>query len=171
MGITSYAQPGIAYKLRNAGLPVQVRGFTDGRPVVIGTRDDAAAQAIIDSYTLKEAKDYMCAEVLGYARLLRDKAVEGVSPAEMACWPIKRAEASDFASRGASAAPILSAEAARRGVSLKVLADKVMANAAALSAIEAEIAGADGRHRDAIGAKTSFADLLAYDWRTGWPAL
>jgi hypothetical protein len=37
------------------------------------------------------------------------------------------------------------------------------------AALEADIAGVAGRHCDAVRACTTFADLLAYDWRAGWP--
>lgn len=99
----------------------------------------------------------------------------GISPAEMASWPIKRAEALAYqASANAADAPMLQVEAAARGVTLAVLADKVLVKAALLSQFEAAIAGNNGRHNDALDALaaaqgTTVEQMEAYDITTGWP--
>ena len=38
-----------------------------------------------------------------------------------------------------------------------------------LAALEAQIGGTDGKHRDAIASCTTFEEVAAYNWRTGWP--
>jgi hypothetical protein len=138
--------------------------------------DPAAAQAFIDTYTeadaLAYAKTSRCAEVLGHAKKLRDQVVAPVSAGEMASWPIKRAEALRYATEGdAGTYPLLSQEAAARGISLAALVAKVDGNAAYFAGMEAAIGGNDGRHRDAIMALETIADVLAYDFSTGWPTV
>lgn len=132
--------------------------------------DDAAVQAIIDAYPLVACQAEIIAAIDAHARALRDAVVAGISPAEMASWSIKRAEAqATTASGDAADAPMLAIEAAARGIPLQAVVDLVRAKAAALSTLEAAIAGTAGRHADAVRACTSFADALAYDWSTGWP--
>lgn len=104
------------------------------------------------------------------ARQKRDMVVAGISPAEMASWPIKRAEALAYQSTGAeSAAPSLALEAQARGVAIADLAGKVLAKAAQLAALEAGIAGRCGAIQDAAAAAQSDAELLAIDLEAGWP--
>lgn len=100
------------------------------------------------------------AAIDAHARALRDAAVAGISPAEMAAWPIKLAQAQ------AGAGAMIEMEAAARGVPLTDLIAKILAKAAAMAALEASIAGTAGRHQDAVRAA---ADPAAYDWSAGWP--
>lgn len=132
--------------------------------------DDAAVQSIIDGYTLDHAKAYRAEEVSAHAKTLRDKVIRAVSAGEMASWPIKLAEARAFA-QGASAeqCPMLSSEAASRGVTLSELVSKVSENATTFAGLESMIAGVDGKHRDAIKACSSFDEVAAYDYLNGWP--
>lgn len=130
-----------------------------------------AVQAIIDGYTLADTKREVSARITAIGRALRDAAVAGISPAEMASWTIKRAEAQAIAGGAtAEAAPLLSAEALARGCTLAELVARVQANATALAGLEAAIAGTEGRHRDAVTACEDFASVLAYDFSAGWPA-
>lgn len=132
--------------------------------------DVAAAQAVVDAWPLAAAIAERCAEVEAIACSHREAAVVGVSPAEMASWPIKRAEALAWqAAPGAAAMPMLTAEAVARQVNVEVIAGRVLANAAALADLEATIAGVSGRHRDALRAMTSFGEVAAYDIQIGWP--
>lgn len=104
------------------------------------------------------------------ARQKRDQVVAGISPAEMASWPIKRAEAIAYSVSGAEAdAPALAIESRVRGVPLLVLADKVLAKAGQLAALEAAIAGRCGAIQDAATAAQSEDELLAIDLEAGWP--
>lgn len=104
------------------------------------------------------------------ARQKRDRVVAGISPAEMASWPIKRAEALAHQGTGdESKAPALLLESQARGVSLVVLAEKVLAKAAQLAALEAGIAGRCGAIQDAAAVATTDAELLAIDLEAGWP--
>lgn len=133
--------------------------------------DAAAVQAIIDAYTLADTQAEVCARINVHARALRDAAVAGISPAEMASWPIKRGEALALAAGGSAAdAPMLVAEAAARGVPLTDIVARVQGNAGALAMLEAAIAGTEGKHRDAVKALPTFEAVLAYDFTSGWPA-
>lgn len=133
--------------------------------------DDTAVQAIIDGYTLADTQAEVRARITARARALRDAAVAGISPAEMASWPIKRAEVIAYAGSGNAAdAPMLAAEADARGVTLAEIVARVQGNATALAMLEAAIGGTEGRHRDAVKALTTFEAVLAYDDSTGWPA-
>ena len=132
--------------------------------------DDAAVQAIIDAYSLDNAKAYRAAQVSAYAKTLRDKVIVSISAGEMASWPIKLAEAAKYAQTGQSSdAPMLAAEAQARGIELAALVQKVGGNATTFAGLESAIAGVDGKHRDAIKACSSFDEVAAYDYLTGWP--
>lgn len=132
--------------------------------------DDAAVQAIIDGYTLDDAKAYRAEEVSAHAKTLRDKVIRSISPGEMASWPIKLAEARAF-SQGATEeqCPMLASEAMARGIELAALVQKVGGNATTFAGLESAIAGVDGKHRDAIKACSSFDEVAAYDYLNGWP--
>ena len=129
--------------------------------------DDVAVQAIIDGYTLAQAKDYKKRAVSAKAREKYDAVTAGVSPAEMAGWPLLLLDAKSY--RGGSAAPSVAAEAAARGISTESLVGKVEANAAQFQAARAAIAGTDGKKRDEIDALTTFEAVAAYDVTGGWP--
>lgn len=132
--------------------------------------DDVAVQALIDGYTLEQAKAFHKAEITAHAKALRDKVVSAVSAGEMAAWSIKQAEARKYAATGlASDAPMLSAEAEARGVTVADIVARVGGNAARFATLEARIGGNDGRHRDALDALTTFEAVSAYDYSTGWP--
>jgi hypothetical protein len=133
--------------------------------------NEAVVQAIIDDYALSEAQTYRCAEVEALAKSLRDKAIKAVSPGEMASWPIKLAEAQAYAVNNQAACPLLTAEAAARGVSLADMVTKVDSNASVFSVLEATISGTCGKHRDAIKALTTFEEVSAYDFSSGWPVV
>lgn len=104
------------------------------------------------------------------AKEKRDAVTANISPAEMASWPIKRAEALAYKSAGTdSSAPSLFLEAQARGVALAALVEIVLANAAMLSSLEAGIAGRCGAIKDAASAATSVDELEAIDITGGWP--
>lgn len=132
--------------------------------------DDSAVQSIIDNYTIEQARSMKIASVSLHAKRVRDAVTATIASGEMASWPIKRAEAELFAEQGdAAECPSLRAESEARGVTLPVLVAKVLSNAARFVAAEAAIGGMDGRHRDAIAALTTFEEVDAYDFSTGWP--
>ena len=141
--------------------------FEDG---VWITSDDIAVQEIIDSFTLDQAKAEIKAKVTTLAKAIRDKIVSGTSPGEMASWPIKFAEASAYSANPSAVTPMLTTEATQRGVTVESIAVRVTVNAVILGRIEANIAGTQGRHNDNLKALTTFDDVAAYDFSTGWPA-
>lgn len=123
-----------------------------------------------ETMTLERGKALKCAEIAARAKSLRDKAISNVSAGEMASWPLKLAEAKAYAASANPAdAPLLSVEAAVRGLTLSELIAKVDGNAQAFSALETQIAGTDGRHRDAVNVLTTLEDVAAYDYEGGWP--
>lgn len=134
--------------------------------------DDAAVQAIIDSYTLAEAKADKCAVVLAHAKALRDRVIATISAGEMASWPIKLSEAAQYvATTDDSVAPMLAVEALARGITLAQLVAKVNNNAQQFSMLESMIAGNDGKHRDAIKLLQTVQDVIHYDYSQGWPGV
>lgn len=140
------------------------------RDGVLVPSNEAIVQAIIDSYSLVDAKADTCAKVLEYAASLRNRVTAGIAEGEMASWSIKRTEAEDYGRVGDLApCPALRAEAQRRGITLGQLVAKVNANAARFIATEAAIGGTDGKHRDAINSLTTFEAVAAYDYISGWP--
>lgn len=155
---------GLVEKIEAAGVSIW---HDDGIPK---TSNDALAQLIIDEYSIAECAAYRCQQVDARAKIYRDLITSKFSPGEMASWSIKAAEAAKYASTGnASDAPILAAEAAAREVSLASIVDRVQSNSAALVASEAAIAGAAGKHKDAIRALNTFAEILNYNINVNWP--
>ncbi len=101
--------------------------------------------------SLDEKKAELKAEIDLIAKKWRDQSVANISPAEMASWPIKRAEAMLFRDGGlVTDAPLLVSEAIARGVSLDALADKVLEKSVYFTQVEAEIAGTCGALSDAV---------------------
>lgn len=163
----------IDYTDKGAGLTraIQIAGHAlrEENGVFISSNDDSV-QAIINSYTLADAKAYKCDEVSAKAKFLRDKAVRSISAGEMASWSIKLSEAAKFAITGKDAdAPMLTAEATARGITAAEIVAKVGGNAARFAGLEALIGGVDGKHRDAIKALTTFEEVASYDFSAGWP--
>lgn len=105
------------------------------------------------------------------AKEKRNSIVADISPAEMASWPIKRAEAMAYQASGLeSDAPNLAVEAEARETTLADLVAKMLAKAAQLSYIEAQIAGYAGKLQDQINAAEDEQALEAIDITAGWPA-
>lgn len=121
--------------------------------------------------TLAEKKAQIVQEIDRHAKHLRDEVVENISPAEMASWPIKRTEALAYQADNTTTVPSLSMEAAARGVTVAVLAEKVLAKATLLSALEAAIAGKCGALSDTANAAIDEASLLAININSGWPEI
>lgn len=134
--------------------------------------DDATAvQALIDGYSLADAKAFVVNAVIGYAKTVFDRAIASISAGEMAGWPILRAEALAYSASGnESDCPSIAQEAEVRGITVAALVAKVLANAAYFNALRAQISGVSGKHRDAINALATIADVASYDYTTGWPA-
>ena len=130
--------------------------------------DDTAVQAIIDGYTLSQAKAEKKREVSAMARTKYDTVTAGISAAEMAGWPILLSEAVAYRA-GSTTHPALDAEASIRGITVDALVQKVESNAVAFQAARAAIAGTDGKKRDEIDALASFEAVAAYDVAGGWP--
>ncbi|QDF95194.1 hypothetical protein CJ010_00815 [Azoarcus sp. DD4] len=130
--------------------------------------DDAAVQAIIDGYSLATAKATKKAEVRAIAREKYDLAVAGISPGELAGWPVLLEGAAAYAADGTITTAI-SIEAQTRGIPVADLVAKIESNAAQYQAVRAAIAGTDGKLRDEIDALTTFEAVAAYDVTGGWP--
>jgi len=134
--------------------------------------NDAAVQAIIDAYAISDAVQSVNDRIDAFAKVLRDKFVKAISPAEMASWTIKYNEAKAFQASGlASDAPTLQSEAGFRGVTIAGLATRVIANYNIMTARETKIAGNAGKHKDAVKALGSFAAVNGYDWQTPMSAV
>ncbi len=130
--------------------------------------DDTAVQAIIDGYTLAQAKAEKKRDVSAQAREKYDLVTAGISAAEMAGWPILLSEALTYRASSTVGAAI-QAEATIRGISVADLVTKIEGKAAAFQQARAAIAGADGRKRDEVDALTTFESTAAYDVTAGWP--
>lgn len=131
--------------------------------------DDITPEPVID-IDIPTAKLVLQRRVDDLAKMKRDTIVAGVSAAEMASWPIKLDEALKYQqSNDPADAPRLASEAASRAIPLSALVTKVMAKAEAFSALEAVLAGLNGRHNDAIAQMQTVTELALYDIETGWP--
>lgn len=111
-----------------------------------------------------------CAACDALAKSKRDAVVSNISPAEMASWPIKHSEALAYQSSPIDAsAPNLAIEALARGVATSTLVARVLDKSSQLAALEAQIAGVNGKHNDAVAAMTTVDAITAYDNSIGWP--
>lgn len=163
----------ISYTEKGAGLHAAIAAaghiLREENAVWISS-DDEAVQTLIDSYSVADARAYRQAEVEQLAKAHRDRVIASVSPGEMASWSIKLAQAAAFGSTGDPAsAPLLAAEAQYRGITIEDLVSRVSSAAGTFAALEAQIAGMSGYHRDAIDALESFEAVASYDVTTGWP--
>lgn len=126
-----------------------------------------------DPVSFEEARLNLIHAVDILARDKRNSIVADISPAEMASWPIKRAEALAYQSSGLdSDAPNLVVEAAARETTLADLVAKVLSKAEQLAYIEAQIAGHAGKLQDQLRAVDDgdMVALDAIDIEAGWPA-
>lgn len=153
---------GLRELIANAGVLIRI---VDG---IEECSDETAAQAIIDGYTLAQAKAEKAREVSAKAREKYDLVTAGISAAEMAGWPTLLSEALTYRASGTVGAAI-QAEATIRGITVVDLVAKIEGNAAAFQAARAAIAGTDGKKRDEIDALTTFEAVAAYNIDDGWP--
>lgn len=161
----------INYVEKGCGLhkAVAAAGYVlEERDGVWVSNNDVAVQAIIDGYTLAQAKAEKKREVSAMAREKYDIVTAGVSAAEMAGWPILLSEALAYLASD-TVGPAIQAEATIRGITVAELVTKIESSAAAFQAVRAAIAGMDGRKRDDIDALETFEAVAAYDIAGGWP--
>lgn len=163
----------LGYPLAVPAAELEVRRWQEVRklpPVHDGDRWISQAEVVDLPLMLEDKRAEVKNDADMIARTKRDHVVLGISPAEMASWPIKRFEALALQSGSdPTSSPSLAAEAAARGIALADLVAKVLANSSRLALLEAEIAGRCGAIRDAAGAATTDAELLAIDLEAGWP--
>lgn len=147
--------------------------LVNGVPTPYTAEEEAEADAREAAWLAEQQPT--AAKIIGSADRIakekRDMVTASISAAEMASWPIKRAEALAYQSSGSDTdAPNLAIEAAARGITLAALAGKVTTKAAQLSSLEAAIAGRCGAIQDAAAAAAaSVAELEAIDLDAGWP--
>ncbi len=151
-------------------LPPTQRAVRSAITIVAGV---AVLGWAVEDLPLGEARAAIMADADRIAKGKRDGVVAAISPAEMASWPIKRAEALAYDALGVNAtdadAPLLAVEAQARGCSTAALVARVLAKANTLSALEAAIAGHCGAIQDQANAAATLADLAAIDVNDGWP--
>lgn len=145
-----------------------------------GNYQDAAAQTIIDAYTLAEAQSYRKDQVDQVVAQKFDQALEAayglIPPAQqMLKWPLKEAEARawqawfDGGQVGAEpATPTVDAEVTATQ-SRQVRVAKVLAKADALEGLRAAIEHNAVVVKEQIDAATDFAGVAAVDINAGWP--
>ena len=153
-------------KIRDAG---QWLAEVDG---VWQASDDVAVQAIIDGFSVAELASAVCAKIEALAESKRAAVFSAgnFSAFEAAAWSLKLREANAYAASGSpDDAPFLQREATRGGIMLANLVNRVLANSALLAPMEADIAGDARRHKDAVRALATHAEIAAYDYTVGWP--
>lgn len=132
--------------------------------------DDAAAvQAIIDGYGLSDAR----AEITGRIHTLAQRKLADAfttrSAVEMAGWAPLRVEIKAYnAAPSTAVVPLLSMISAARGADIAVVAAELQVKISHFDTILAQTLGTSGKHRDAVASLTTFADINAYDYTTGW---
>jgi len=131
---------------------------------------------LVTDITMADVRSALRSRVDGLARDKRDSVTAGTSPAEMASWALKRSEAMAYTTEPESQSEadsmgvgLIYAEAQARGVPTGNISSRVLANAAALSALEAGIAGNAGKLHDSLAAAESIEAMLDIDIDAGWP--
>ena len=133
------------------------------------TSNDIAVQAIIDGYTLQQAKDHIKKLIDLYSASLRNALVAGISPGEMASWAIKRTEANLVGfSLNPADTKTLSDEAFHSGETVAAIALRVKANATSYLTSESFYSGRGRFHKNAVQALLTFPAVNNYNWSTGW---
>lgn len=168
----------INYVEKGMGLHEAVEAAGERLWMVDGTwvsSNDQVVQAIINNYTLDQAKAYRFAESKSIGKAKRDAIIAHASAGEMATWPIKRDEANSYvpivSEADPTACPFLKAEAQYRNISLAEIVAKVKENTQRFQAAEAAIGGIEGKHRDNIAALNTFEEVLAYDLTADYPVI
>ena len=135
--------------------------------MLIATVNDGALNTEDREFdTINDAIAFVCLQSDTYASYVRSRFLAPASLYEASSWALKLSEAQGH---GISPTPMLDIEAQARGVSTAQLASKVVAKAQQLAVLEATIAGINGRHNDAIKALATVGEVIAYDWRSGYP--
>lgn len=167
-------QPIINYVDKGAGMAQAIRaaGHTiaimDGIPMC---SDPSAVQLIIDTFDpLVSAKSIKKKAIDAYAAALRNVIVNGTSPAEMAAWGLKVLQAERVQAGETTGTELIDSEAAVRGVTRTVMAAIVKGNSNGLTALETQISGNAGKHKDIIASMTDWHEVAAYNFSSGWPA-
>ncbi len=128
-------------------------------------------------------------EINAYSAGLRNRAIRGRSAGETASWTLKLLDAlaisfgqpSPFAavlpqiSAGlglpSTATSYNDAIAKVRGITEAEHIAKLLPQAVPFLVAEAYIDGIRGKHCDAVEAMTTVADIITYDWHSGWPVI
>lgn len=140
---------------------------------VINGAVQPAPEPATPALTFAEQQAAMIREADLIAKRKRDAITADYSAAEMASWPIKRAEALAWQASGDNAdAPNLTAEAVARQATVASLVARVIDKANQLAQLEAVIAGYTGYLHDQIRAVAAEdrSALDAIDLQGGWPA-
>ncbi len=140
--------------------------------VVINGAVQPAPEPAVPELTFAEQQSAMIREADLIAKRKRDSITADYSPAEMASWPIKRAEALAWQATGSDAdAPNLAVEAAARQATVASLVTRVLDKASQLAQLEAVIAGYTGYLHDQIRAVQDgdVEAISAIDITAGWP--
>jgi CheY-like chemotaxis protein len=132
--------------------------------------NDAAVQLVLDGYTVAKEKSRVATAITALAKKKFDAAIADMSAGEMAGWSMLKSEADKWnISKLDSDCPSIAAEATNRGITVAALVAKVISNSNMFNGLRASIAGASGKHRDAVNAlPDTFAAVAAYDYQVGW---
>lgn len=135
-----------------------------------GEQPDPAPLA--EPLTLEAVRTEKLALIENLAGDIRRKVVGRASPQEMASWSLKAGQAQAYLASGSALdAPLLMNEARARGVTLDAIAARVSNNATNFERAESLIAGVCGKHKDAVAALGTVAEIQAYDIEAGWSPL
>ncbi|GGD00128.1 hypothetical protein [Undibacterium terreum] len=164
----------VIQRIEAAGLSVAFEHQLDGNGIADAgawvCSDSAAVQAVLDAYTLADAKTARMAEVDALTCVQFDTAGKKKSAFEAARWPVLLSQTMAYQqTQSLASCPSVVGEAAIRRIPVQDLMVKIMANAALLDGVGQEIAGISGRHRDAIATLQSFEAVQDYDIATEWP--
>ena len=131
-----------------------------------------ADQSVIDAFGVADARVYLRQVVDQKAATVREQHFGAVDTYERDTWATKLEQAQEYdLTKLDSVAPMLKAEADKRGVTVQSVADRVLANSAAYQAVIGAISGRAGKLKDDIDAASSWSHLrtVVGAMKIGWP--
>ena len=154
---------GLVIKLRESG--AEVRRFNN----VFRSRDPVTAQATIDGYTLAEAQEYAKQQAREFANTQRADTSD-ISALDLINRYESVREAREHNDNPQAITPILDRFAVQTGFNLNQVKTYVINNWQPVIVREVDVSARLKLHEDAIDALTTFAEVSAYDYTTGYPA-
>jgi hypothetical protein len=118
----------------------------------------------VDARSLANAKDMKLAQILARCNATLQPITAGYPESEQKTWDKQETEARQYTASNTAPTPLLSALSAARGVSVPILAARVIAKADAFAGACGQAIGKRQKHEDEVAAATTIAAVDAIIW-------